>query len=132
MGATQTLTLADDGITVTAHSIQVAPPTSSSYIANLPAGSQFVGLDVQACPNAASTLQSSERWSLVDGQNGRYQPDNSTYTDLTPKYPYYPEQVAAGECIRGWIMFETLVAQPITTVRYVWNGSVLRWTVPTT
>jgi hypothetical protein len=28
-------------------------------------------------------------------------------------------------------MFETLVAQPITTVRYVWNGSVLRWTVPT-
>jgi hypothetical protein len=49
----------------------------------------------------------------------------------TPEYTYFQIDLAANECVRGWIMFKTRTDQPIVTVRYqTGNGYLLKWEVP--
>jgi hypothetical protein len=91
LGATQTVTLGEIELSVSAYGLQTVPRGQFSILAD---GVSNTGLDVQVCANYAGPV-SSERWSLIDGSNGRYKPEIISTDELTPKYPYSSEQLAA-------------------------------------
>jgi hypothetical protein len=120
------MTVAEFTLDATAYELKNVPP--SEFSLPLSPGEQMTGLDVQVCTSHASTVQADDRWVLVDSTNGRYEPELMD-DGLKPEYPYNSTDVAAGECVRGWIMFKTLADKPISTVRYsTSNGYLLRWT----
>lgn len=128
IGSAQTATIGELSLTVTAHGLKALPPGEFSILSE---GSEYTGLDAEVCGNFAGTV-TGKRWTLLDGTNGRYRPETFTGEDLAPKYPSNEENLAANECVRGWIMFETVTAQPVTTVRYETGDSsvILKWDVP--
>lgn len=126
IGSTQTVTLEDQVLKVTTYELQNVPKGEYS---TLDPGQQNTALDVEVCPSYASTAQSEGRWLLIDSTNGRYEPE-LTGEQLSPEYPYSAVDLQAGECVRGWIMFQTLIERPVTTVRYsTSNGFTLRWSI---
>lgn len=126
IGSAQKMTIGEAEITVTTFGMKTVPPAQYE---DLPAGLQKTALDVQVCSNFAGTIQAMDRWVLIDGSNGRYEPQ--TMMDaVAPEYPYSSVDTLADECIRGWIMFKTRVDAPITTIRYqTSNGYTLKWSV---
>ena len=130
VGATQTLADQSTSIDVTLH--DVVEGTGSARIGGrtVPVTSRLVSIDVEVCLRGFDgTVKASDRWQLVDVANGRYDPEPSPAQGLAPEYPYAPEVVLDGECVRGWISFLT-GQDPVTTVRYATeNGHTLRWSV---
>lgn len=133
IGSEQTLTAAGpDGqaatVTVTVHGY--APFTPENQFDAPDAGMQTVAVDAELCVSFPNTVQSMDRWVLIDSNNGRYQPEIMS-SGPKPEYPYLPTQLTAGECIRGSIPFIIRADVPITTIRYATEkgGYTLRWTV---
>ena len=66
---------------------------------------------------------------MVDAEGGLY----AAVTGMNPpkpEYPYMAVPVGAGECVRGWVLFETADGVPVVGARYVTgDGHVLRWTL---
>jgi hypothetical protein len=127
LGTTQTLTNGADELAVTAYSLRQVQPGQAGSATPRP-GNHYTGLDVEVCPNFAYKLGSNTHWALTDSKNSEYQPQRTEIDELAPHYPISPMQVAANECTRGWVIFQTKDGQPITTVEY-FGGSTLQWTV---
>lgn len=123
LGSTHTIEADGQVLKVTAYQIKSVPKPDMG-------AANDKALDVQVCPPVATTVSSDDHWALTDATNGRYEPDSIPFEPMKPEYPFYPEAVEAGECVRGWVMFETGGAK-ITGVRYVTMVSgkpqVLRW-----
>ncbi|MGS0685444.1 hypothetical protein ACVBEQ_09900 [Nakamurella sp. GG22] len=130
IGSSQTLSFATQDkpieVTVTVHGY--APFTSDNRLEQPDANTLTVALDAEVCTSVANTVQSEDRWVLVDSNNGRYQPEVSMVGVPKPEYPYFSEKLTAGECIRGYIPFTIPSDAKITTIRYATeNGFTLRW-----
>ena len=133
VGSAQTLTGSGEAgtvtLTVTVHGY--APFTSDNQFDQPNAGNQTVAVDAEVCSSVANKVSADDRWVLVDANNGRYEPEAMLAGAPTPEYPYFPTDIAAGECIRGYIPFEVRADVPITIVRYATErgGYTLRWSV---
>lgn len=132
IGSAQTLTATGSAgpvtLTVTVHGYAPFTPTNQSGEAN--AGEQTVAVDAEVCSSVANKVSAMDRWVLVDANNGRYEPDTLS-SGPKPEYPYFPTDISADECIRGYIPFTVITAAPIATIRYSTEkgGYTLRWTV---
>lgn len=123
--------------TMNVHEVRVIPRADQYSV--LQPGQQVVGVDVEYCgttPGAsagAGSVQSDNRWALVDARGGRYEPEMFMPSDaaLTPEYPYNRAVVADGECLRGWVPFVTQAGVDLDAVRYAVSGSAatVRWAV---
>lgn len=132
IGSAQTLTANGAAgpatLTVTVHGYAPFTPTNQFDLPE--AGEQTVAVDAEVCSSVANKVSAMDRWVLVDANNGRYEPDTLS-SGPKPEYPYFPTDITADECIRGYIPFTVSAAAPITTIRYATEkgGYTLRWTV---
>lgn len=132
IGSAQTLTANGSAgpvtLTVTVHGYAPFTPTNQFDLPD--AGEQTVAVDAEVCSSVANKVSAMDRWVLVDANNGRYEPDTLS-SGPKPEYPYFPTDITADECIRGYIPFTVSAAAPITTIRYATEkgGYTLRWTV---
>ena len=132
IGSSQTLSVEAQGqtaeVVVTVHGYK--PFTSDNQFEQPEEGTTTVAVDAEICMSFANTVQSEDRWVLVDSNNGRYQPEYSMDGGPKPEYPYFAEKLTAGECLRGYIPFKVGNDAKITTIRYsTENGYTLRWSI---
>lgn len=126
VGVTQSLTDGDARADVTV--FDVGPVPDGVGLGLLGEGQQYVGVDAQVCGNFAGQVGAMDRWALTDASNARYEP--TTENGKPPVYPYRPVPLAPGECVRGWVMFETVKDADLVSVRYsTGDGHLLRWAV---
>ncbi len=148
-GASPTVT-----VTVTASPPSPAPPTSPAAMGEPqtsksgstvtvfehrkgaePRDPNQEAIDVQVCTPAAPPSAAAEApvvtnqpWALLDAENRRYTLASSYWTngEAQPMYPT-EEQLAWGDCVRGWIIIQGQAATPMIKVRYTGSNSILEW-----
>lgn len=95
-------------------------------------GTKWVAADVQVCSDQGGYVNTIP-WSLVGADNGRYEVSSTGYDGFpSPAYPWGDAPIAAGECIRGWIVFVAPTAAAVEYVRYAPqnpNVEPMRWKV---
>lgn len=88
-----------------------APPPQS-------ADAKWAAADIEVCVKQGGTIGMTP-WSLVGADNGRYEVSSTGYSQFpTPAYPFGEAQLAAGECVRGWLVFVMPQSGTIAFVRY--------------
>lgn len=82
---------------------------------------------VKTCVKVDGITVSSWPWQAIGVDSGRYRNPSGTYGDAPkPGYPDVNEQVLKGECIRGWILFDSPV--DVVEIRYAAEGEgPARW-----
>lgn len=93
-----------------------------------PAWSALVKVCVKADATQSITT-STLPWSLADASSGVYDSTGTGYgDDPKPGYPMGDTSVARGQCVQGWIVFDTNGDTKPTEVRYTNGaGDVLSW-----
>jgi hypothetical protein len=107
-------------VTVFAVNQNIAPDAPAP-----PSGGHWAGADVQVCLKEARTDFSVgwSDWSVSDPANGQYQAATDKLTEFpTPQFPFAPEAMAVGECVRGWVLFAVAYGVEVTTVKYKPGG----------
>lgn len=108
--------------------------TNAAPSAPAPGGGQrWDGALVKVCVKIKSTL-SNGPWSLIGADSGLYTPSSDIYQQFPePQYPSGDQPVAAGQCVRGWIIFPVPTATRVVQVQYsLDSGSdalVIQWRV---
>jgi hypothetical protein len=99
------------------------------------AGHVWAAIDVQACAEPGTVFKvtvSDGPWSLrfADGTVvGPTLADDPHFPQ--PRYPATPTSLEAGECLRGWMVFEVPTDGRPDLVRYApQGGSPIDWLVP--
>lgn len=101
-------------------------PTVATAAPGPSGGGHWAGAEVRTCVDSASSniSVSWDEWSAIDATNGRYGAANITYGQFPiPAYPFTPETVNTGECVRGWVVFPVADGAQIDRVRYTPNDS---------
>src|SRR5581483_2978403 len=81
-------------------------------------GERWDGADVKVCVANKGEL-SDGPWSLVGSDDGLYQPSTDIYSQFPlPQYPAGDTPVGAGQCVRGWIIFNVPRKASITELQY--------------
>ena len=111
--------------TKSAGSLPPASPSASQQ-AN-PAGSRRSS----SYGPGAESFDKNASPSLVDGNNGNYQPSSIGYDQFpTPKLPFGDMTVTNGQWVRGWIVYAVPIGTPLVNVAYMPYGarSPVMWT----
>jgi hypothetical protein len=90
-----------------------------------PSGGHWAGADVQVCLKEARTDYSVgwSDWSVADPANGQYQASTDKLVEFPiPQFPFAPEALAIGECVRGWVLFAVAYGVDLSTVKYKPGG----------
>ncbi|MCU1690639.1 MAG: hypothetical protein JWN20_2567, partial [Jatrophihabitantaceae bacterium] len=92
--------------------------------------SDWAALDVQVCVDAAAgSIITNNPWTLVGSDNRSYEPSGVGYNQFpVPGYPFGEQKLAAGECVRGWIVFPVTKGAKIVAARYSIQAGITRWT----
>lgn len=92
-------------------------------------------IDVEVCtpmtpPSAMAEapVVSSQPWALLDAENRRYTSASTTWKHegAQPAYPFQ-EELAWGDCVRGWVIIQGQASTQMTKVRYTGAASILEW-----
>lgn len=80
-------------------------------------GKRWVALDVGACLQVTSPIR-TDKWAVVDKAGHIY----NAYPTSASEYPdaLYPDghTIPAGQCARGWIVYQVAGTDPIVSVQY--------------
>lgn len=94
---------------------------SASVIGSSP----YRGFLVETCAGIEAIQVSAVPWLAVGASGGRYQAGSIVgATEFSPAYPSYNSPagaLTAGECLQGWMTFQT--DEQLTELRYVPSGS---------
>jgi hypothetical protein len=79
----------------------------------------LAGAMVQGCSIGSDPIEfSSYPWTLATADGSTFEPMGTFYgNDPVPQYPSQ-RVVAAGQCVKGWILYELPAGTAITTIRY--------------
>jgi hypothetical protein len=117
------------GNTITVHSYEQPATGISSYRSPQGAGNEFAAIDVEACATSGQA-------STVNSFNFKLQMPDNTRRDVTSgKDPALNfTNLAANDCVRGWVTFEVPAGQRAAYVTYddsslSTGGTPLKWTV---
>lgn len=129
LGTTQTFSDGEVEVGVTAFEVQGVIPVEGAPSILAP-GVSNTALDVRVCSSIPTTVQGMDRWALVDANGGRYEASTGV-NPPKPEYPYTPVSIGAGECVRGWVVFETKDGVPVVAARYSTGDGlhVFRWRI---
>jgi hypothetical protein len=113
-------------------------PTAPLYEARPQPGERYAALEVKVCAKQAGAV-SNAPWSLVGSDSGNYDTVITGGGLIEPQYPSGRtggQQLAAGECLLGWITYVVPTNAVIVTAKYaaIDNGEpepVGRWRVTT-
>ena len=122
---------------------QFADPFPSDNKLNSPAGTRWVGLEVETCADADMSRAhafsvSALDWKLVDAHGARYRPERiGSDMPLRLLYPSRGVAVYPGKCVRGWVLWGLPKDSPATTALFsptpTWFGSrgddTVEWTL---
>lgn len=79
------------------------------------------GVLVEACVDSGSHTFGWHDFIGADAEKGQYPAASSTYSDYPrPMFPFSEQQVTAGGCVKGWVLFPT---NEETQLAYVGWGS---------
>ena len=90
-------------------------------VGTAPTGSRWATAKVRSCTNAGTQPHTAgaRDWLLLDANGGRYPASSTGYEDFPrPQYPFGSEDVPAGECVEGWVVFPVAEGVTIDRVRY--------------
>lgn len=114
-------------VKATVHAYQ--QPTAKSAPRPEEPGYVWAAVDVEVCPVETNTVSRSP-WHLLYADNTTAEPSNIGYRQFPkPEYPWDDREVAAGRCIRGWIVFEVPAGKRPTVVQYQPSGLLFEWKV---
>lgn len=84
---------------------------------------------VKTCAKADDVIVSTYSWQAITADSGRYHSASSHYHDAPkPLYAVGDEQVLNGECVRGWILFDSPADVEAVEIRYAPEGEgPTRW-----
>lgn len=70
-------------------------------------------------------------WALIDADSGTYPASNSMYeSDPRPQFPTGAQRTVAGECVKGWIVFDMEESTKVVKIRYANSiGEVASWSI---
>lgn len=84
---------------------------------------------IKTCAKMDGAEVTSFWWYVVDDNSGRYGNAGSYYDDAPkPLYPMGQETLSAGDCVRGWVLFDADASVKVTELRYGdEQGVIARW-----
>lgn len=88
--------------------------------------------DTQVCNTGKSTSRiSRDSWTAQYEDSTRLEPSNATYGSFSETtFPLSAPTLEPGECVRGWVTFESTLERPVTVAFKSLSGKVrARWLV---